>query len=362
MDLQLLQFYSCNRKTEPHQGAYILLLATYIERTATTMKKNQEDGTAPPAAAPSSSSSSSSSRTTTTYVTWYATLHPEEYYTIDNMDDAESKVQWIPDDEVDIVADEPDLPTAVPVAPEEEGGASPPPPPSAAAAAAAVAASTSAPKKKKQQPRGSWKHRSPADTAVGALLLLAAVVATSALELAAAILYLLSALLHRGTANDGCTQQPSGNTVAAFLCGLCAILSMACLVSDSVLLVASVLVTEVLAAAACAVSCLLGGVHRALLWHQHIRRTCHACRCFSRSRFAQCTPPRHHFLSLGSSRKRTEEETAATTATQEPEKPAACAADAGGDVRVPPPRPSAPLEPADSVVVVIDDKDVTIVK
>lgn len=76
-------------------------------------------------------------------------------------------------------------------------------------------------------------------------------------------------------------------------------------IGDSACLLASVLVTEVLASSCWLVSVMFGGIWMANRWHQYIRRTCHLIRWAFRAPFSE--PPRHFSMCCLGARE-TEEE------------------------------------------------------
>jgi hypothetical protein len=61
---------------------------------------------------------------------------------------------------------------------------------------------------------------------------------------------------------------------------------------DSILLIISVLTTEILACIGYITSFCTGGVLMSMFWHQHTRRSCHGIRVTFRNKLS-CNPPRH---------------------------------------------------------------------
>jgi hypothetical protein len=141
---------------------------------------------------------------------------------------------------------------------------------------------------------------SPIDLFVGGLFSFHALLVVLILETLASVLYLLSAVFYHMAA---CLNPP--NVVTGILYGFLMILYWSFALPDSILLLCSVIVTEFLAALSWFVCLLFGGVLQANYWHQYIRRICHVARHYCRARCCS-KPPRHLFLCCSNNSARQE--------------------------------------------------------
>ena len=124
----------------------------------------------------------------------------------------------------------------------------------------------------------------------GGALTLAAVLAVNAVEILASCMYYLSAGFFH---TSKCLSKPTVKAVCLY--PLFRLLYYIFAVVDSILLMTSVLIAEILAASTYILVVIFGGHLVACTWHQFLRRTCHATRHYHRKR---CNPPRQ-FVCFG---------------------------------------------------------------
>jgi hypothetical protein len=203
------------------------------------------------------------------YVTWISTLHPE------NADVVIDQRFLIPGNPWWTVYEETKTPTAtaVPIAGEGEDPST-------------ITYSTST---------ASTPHFclrcSPLDLTVGVSFALIALLTTLVLEVTACSFYVVAAIFY-GLAKP--CDPP--NVFTGMLYSIFMLNYWIFALIDSLLLLISVLFTELLAIAAFCMSICLGGILMALYWHQCIRRVCHMTRWASRR---GCSNPPRHFVFCG---------------------------------------------------------------
>jgi hypothetical protein len=134
----------------------------------------------------------------------------------------------------------------------------------------------------------AWPTFNLLETVLGISLTVAAVAATVGVEVAAALVYVLAVALHH-------LSRPCyrclwvGHAVLRLL-------SWIILLVDAILLVASVLVTELVALAAALLTTFMAGPARGVQWHQYVRKLCLLSRWAFRE-FHQNWTPRRVFAS-----------------------------------------------------------------
>ena len=218
------------------------------------------------------------------YVTWIATLHPENAdVTIDQRFLVPQNPWWtvyegakndIPianavplhEDQADPNEDIP-TPTYVPTK--------------------TPSTSTNEPSSSDEEPKTS-SPCNPIDSLVGCCLSLSATLTVVALETVAFLIYGVAA----GVWNLAKSMEPP-NIFTGLLYCIFMLVYWALAIVDSSLLLASVLTVEIVAGACYILSLLFGGCDKAASWHQYIRRTCHMMRWAFRSRYV--TPSRHFY-------------------------------------------------------------------
>lgn len=133
---------------------------------------------------------------------------------------------------------------------------------------------------------------SPIDLVVGISMSFAAILTVVCLEITSTSLYLVSALVYH-------IARPCSppNIFTGLFYSIFMLLYWVFAMTDSILLVVSVFVTELLATTAWILSVCFGGIYMANHWHQYIRRTCHMVRWACRARFT--SPPRHLLACCG---------------------------------------------------------------
>lgn len=210
------------------------------------------------------------------YVSWIATLHPENAdVTIDQRFLIPGNPWWtIYEDAKN------DVPTAtvVPVVEHEQGDEE------AAAQGHHSGANTAAP------PSPHRPHCillcSPIDMIGGIFVTCFAIMGVLLCEGVALLIYLVAASLYWIAKIFDPPNAFTGMFYSFFM-----IFYFAFALADSIVLLASVLVTECVACAGWLLSVLLGGIMAANTWHQYIRRICHLIRWGFRGSCAK--PPRH---------------------------------------------------------------------
>lgn len=215
------------------------------------------------------------------FVTWIATLHPENAdVSIDHRFFVPRNPWWTVYEEA-----KHELPsaTAVPIEDVKQHD-------SAAAAAADHKTSTAT-----ITTQANFCYRcSPLDMIVGFSLSFSAILTVAMMEFIATVIYMVSALFYQMATALSPPNIFTGIFYSIFLFTY----SVFALV-DSVLLVTSIVVTEFLAGTAFILSICLGGISMAFMWHQYIRRTCHLARWAFRSPF---TSPHRHLVFCGTNR------------------------------------------------------------
>ena len=203
------------------------------------------------------------------FVTWIATLHPENAsITIDTRFLVPDNPWWTVYEEC-----KHDLPTATAVAVDDKYDSG-------------VSTITNPPASTQSGSPHACVLCSPIVLIIGGFLSLSAVLTVTIMELVATCFYLVSAVFFH---MSKCLSPP--NVFTGLLYSLFTMLYWTFALVDSILLVTSVFVTELLAGAAFLLAFIFGGVLTARNWHQYIRRTCHLARWASRSGFSN--PPRH---------------------------------------------------------------------
>jgi hypothetical protein len=201
------------------------------------------------------------------YVTWIATLHPENAsVTIDTRFLIPGNPWWSAYEDC-----KPGMPFAV---------------------AVPVAGETQLPVADAEENKRPHFCRvcSPIVLITGGALAIAAFLSANVVEIIASCMYYLSAAFFY---MSKCLSKPKVKTLCLYT--LFQLLYHVFAVVDSILLMTSVLITEILAASTFALIIIFGGHLAACTWHQNIRRTCHVTRQYHRK---TCNPPRH-FVCLG---------------------------------------------------------------
>jgi len=191
---------------------------------------------------------------------------------------------------------------------------------------------------------------SPIDFLVGSVISLSAIVTVYGIELSALLIYSLSACFYK-TAQS--MAPPSFATSLFYVVLLLVYWSLALI--DSCLLLASVLTTELMAITAWIISSLFAGCETAGKWHQYIRRTCHLARGSFRP--SKAYPPRVFCGLCGVKKDNAEEE-------EEGKSPKTYSSSPGAAAASPPPvvptLPSAPPSRDDEDVVMIPDENLIV--
>jgi hypothetical protein len=212
------------------------------------------------------------------YVTWIATLHPENAdVTIDQRFLIPGNPWWTIYEEA-----KDDIPsaTAVPVVDEEHDEEAP----STNNGTSANPNPTPVPPPNKPP---CILLCSPVDLFAGILVTFHAILGVLICEILAFAFYLVAALFYW-------LAKPFGppNACTGIFYSFLMIFYYSFAMADSICLLTSVLVTEVVACVGWLVSVCFGGIWRANHWHQYIRRICHLLRWALRS---PCTNPPRHF-------------------------------------------------------------------
>ncbi|CAB9526584.1 expressed unknown protein [Seminavis robusta] len=210
------------------------------------------------------------------YVTWIATLHPENaQVAIDHRFFVPGNPWWTVYEEA-----KNDIPIATAVAAEANETADleeqAPPPPSSRPDATPTGGEVK---------RKSCSEISPMAATVGFSMFLMASMSVLFLEACAICVYFFSLSFFR-LAN---LMDPP-NLWTGLLYSTCVFFYWSCALMDSSLLLSSVLTTEFVAASSYMFCAILGGCDMAAGWHQYTRRTCHLIRWAFRSKFEY--PPR----------------------------------------------------------------------
>lgn len=123
-----------------------------------------------------------------------------------------------------------------------------------------------------------WRHSNLIDLVIGGLLALCAFTTTIKIEITAFLIYGL-AVAFNNVAEKACGR----STPLLIFRSIFLLLAGVFMFVDSVLLLVSVLVTEILGALALFLCALFGGTRSSTEWQQFIRRTCHLTRWGFRS-------------------------------------------------------------------------------
>mmetsp|Transcript_19440 Transcript_19440/g.46959 ORF Transcript_19440/g.46959 Transcript_19440/m.46959 type:complete len:419 (+) Transcript_19440:289-1545(+) len=127
-----------------------------------------------------------------------------------------------------------------------------------------------------------WRHSNLIDLIIGGLSALCAFITTIKIEFAAFIIYALAVGSHNVAEKMACGTNQSRNSLLIFR-SIFMLLAGVFMFVDSILLLVSVLVTEILAAVALFLCAMFGGRRSGTEWQQFIRRTCHLTRWGFRS-------------------------------------------------------------------------------
>ncbi|KAG7344126.1 hypothetical protein IV203_022134 [Nitzschia inconspicua] len=123
-----------------------------------------------------------------------------------------------------------------------------------------------------------WRHSNAIDLVLGFVLAFCAWITTVKLEVTAFVVYAMAAFFHV------LAEKVFGQTSATLLCkSIFSIVTAVLMIVDSVLIMVSVLVTEIMGALALILCTVFGGPRSGTEWHMFIRRTCHLTRWGFRS-------------------------------------------------------------------------------
>ena len=210
------------------------------------------------------------------FVTWIATLHPE------NAEVSIDQRFFVPNNPWWTVYEgaKNDIPiaTAVPVNDDLAAASEQPIPVSTYNPEKPASTSTST----KTEPKSPC---SPIDSFIGFVLSLIAILTVFGLETSACIIYFVAAGIWKSAKAMGHT-----GLIPWILYHVLMIVYWILAIIDSCLLLGSVLAVELVAGVCYILSLLFAGCQRAAAWHQYIRRTCHTLRWAFRSQSS--SPPR----------------------------------------------------------------------
>jgi hypothetical protein len=113
----------------------------------------------------------------------------------------------------------------------------------------------------------------PVDILIGLMITSHAILGTVIMEVLALVIYFIAALFYHSAFAMG-----PPNLFTGFFYSLCMILYFCFALADSIVLLSSVLVTEILDSVGWILGCLFGGIWMANRRHQYVRRVCHHIR------------------------------------------------------------------------------------